>query len=269
MRRSMGSCSISRRPRERRSWRRGDSNGRVRAEICRRARAGASTGGLGGLGEGTTRPLFLTGLPDLFRQSERGGDGAAGRPEEAEPGKISDLQPAIRDADPRGPADSEGTGPAGGPVDGSETGTAREGGARRRAQRNAALGSLPRAGSLSQNLRHLGDGGRKERQPDGSDGPVRELPEDFAGGPEKGGGVTHVPVHPGGAGGAVDGVSGDVRGSEVRHVVRQLPRGSAGADAIPDRARERGAGVHCGLRGATGGGNRGVPVVGAEGIGSN
>src|ERR1035438_6262261 len=187
MRRSMGSCSISRRPGERRSWRRGDSNGRVRAEICRRARAGASTGGLGGLGEGTTRPLFLAGLPDLFRQSERGGDGAAGRAEEAEPGKISDLQPAIRDADPRGPADSEGTGPAGGPVDGSETGTAREGGARRRAQRNAALGSLPRAGSLSQNLRHLGDGGRKERQPDGSDGPVRELPEDFAGGPEKGG----------------------------------------------------------------------------------
>src|ERR1035438_3512955 len=141
----MGSCSISRRPRERRSWRREDSDGRVRAEICRRARPGAPAGSLGRFGEGTARPHFGAGLPDLFGESERGGGGASGRTEEAEPGKISDLQPAIRDAGARGPADSEGAGPAGGPADGSEAGTAREGGARRSAQRNAALGSLPRA----------------------------------------------------------------------------------------------------------------------------
>src|ERR1039458_3461942 len=162
----MGSCFISNRPRERKPWRREDSDGRVRAEICRRARAGAPAGSLGRLREGTARPHFGAGLPDLFGQSESRGDGASGRTEEAEPGKIPDLQPAIRDAGARGPADSEGPGPEIGPADGSEVGTAREGGARRSAQRNAALGSLPRAGRLSQNLRHLGDGGRKEREPD-------------------------------------------------------------------------------------------------------
>src|ERR1035438_4130163 len=123
----MGSYSISRRHGAPRWWRREDSDGRVRAEICRWARPGASAGSLGGLGEGTARPHIGAGLPDLFGQSERGGDGASGQTEEAEPGDISDLQPAIRDAGARGPADFEGAGPAGGPADGSETGTAREG----------------------------------------------------------------------------------------------------------------------------------------------
>src|ERR1035438_3374401 len=216
----MASCFISKRPRERRSWRREGSHGRVRAEIRRRARAGAPAGSLGGVGEGTARPHFGAGLPDLLGQGERGGGGASGRAQETEPGKISDLQPAICDAGARRLADSERAGLAGGPVDGSQAGTARKGGARRSAQRNAALGSLPRAGSLSENLRHLGDGGRKERQPDGSDGPLHQLPENFAGGAEKGDGIADVSLHPGGAGGAADGVLGDVRGSEVRYAVR-------------------------------------------------
>src|ERR1017187_473826 len=96
-----------------------------------RARAGHAAGSLARLEEVTARPLCCAGLPDLFGQNQSGGDGDSGRTEEAEPGKIPDFQPAIRDADPRGPADSEGTGPAGGPADGSETGTAREGRARR------------------------------------------------------------------------------------------------------------------------------------------
>src|ERR1017187_4244889 len=74
----MKNCSISRRPKERRSWRREDRHGRVRAEICRRARAGAPAGSLGRLGEGTARPLFGAGLPDLFGQNQSGGDGDSG-----------------------------------------------------------------------------------------------------------------------------------------------------------------------------------------------
>ena len=48
-------------------------------------------------------------------------------------------------------------------------------GARRSAGRDAALGGVPAAGDFSQNVRDLGDGGRKERQPHGGAGPVYQL----------------------------------------------------------------------------------------------
>ena len=106
--------------------------------------------------------------------------------QEAESGEVPDLQPAVRHADPRRPADSESARPAGRAPHRSQTRALHQGGPRRGPQRHPALRGLPPAGHLPQDLRHLGDGRREERQPDRSAGPLHHLPEAGAGGAEEG-----------------------------------------------------------------------------------
>ena len=76
---------------------------------------------------------------------------AAGQqpPKEAQPRKVPDLQPAVRDADPRRPADSESAGPAGRPPHRPQTRPLHQGRARRGEERRAAFGRLRAPGRIS------------------------------------------------------------------------------------------------------------------------
>ena len=133
----------------------------------------------------------------IYSIKPRSGGGAGGglwAAEEAESREVPDLQPAVRHADPRRAAHPESAGPAGRPPDRSQTGPLHQSRARRGAQRHAAFRSLPAAGNFPQDLRDLGDGGRKKRQPDGSAGPLHHLSEAVAGGEQEGAGFADVPV---------------------------------------------------------------------------
>ena len=207
----------------------------------------------------SVKPRTASGLAatGLFRQAQ-----------EAQPREVPDLQPAVRHADPRGAADSEGAGPAGRTADRPGAGAVYQVGARRSAERDAALGGVPAAGDFSQNVRDLGDGGRKERQPHGGAGPVHHLPENCAGGAEEGDGLADVPLRADRAGDYADGVPGDLRGADVRHALHHHERQAAGDDGVADRHRHDGAQLHSGVRGGPGGRDLPVPVVGAPGVGA-
>ena len=113
----------------------------------------------------TARAVHPAGLPDLLDQAAQAvaalSTASSASAQEAQSREVPDLQPAVRDADPRRPADPEGARPAGRPADRSQTRAVHQGRARRSPQRHAAFRRLPTAGHFPQDLRHLGDGRRE------------------------------------------------------------------------------------------------------------
>ncbi len=110
------------------------------------------------------------------------------------------------------------------------------------------------AGLLPQDLRHLGNGRREERQPGGSAGPLYHLSAPLAGGPQKGDGFADVPLRADCAGDPADGVPGDLRGPHVCHPLFQHERHAAYHDRMADRPGHHRPVLHSIRRRRTGGG---------------
>src|SRR5690349_14340857 len=91
------------------TWKRRDSShGAVRAEIRRWPRPDPPAGSLSRIGEGAAGAIFAAGVPDLFDQAaHRGGSQDPGPAQEAQPGKVFDLQPAVCNPGAGGPSDPE------------------------------------------------------------------------------------------------------------------------------------------------------------------
>src|SRR5579871_1272359 len=106
-------CSSFKRRPDRRWWRAG-RNGGICAEVRRSARRSASAGGRGGLRERSAGAVSATRLSDLFGQTPQRDrrDRGRGAEEKDQSRKISDFQPAVRDAGAGGAADFEGVGSA-------------------------------------------------------------------------------------------------------------------------------------------------------------
>ena len=115
------------------------------------------------LREQYTQQGFL--IYSIKARSGVGGTSVLQRTQEAQPGEVPHLQPAVRHPDPRRPAHPESPGPAGRTPHRPQTRTLRQGRPRRGPRRHPALRGLPPAGNFPQDLRHLRHGRREKRQP--------------------------------------------------------------------------------------------------------